>query len=301
MTRPASLHRRCLLASIFGAAARSCFGEDSPLRFGVSQNLVHELNASDARAAITVWIRRITSDLAVNATFEGSLFESPQRLEEKLRNSQLDAVGINILDYRQMAGLLDRSQVAVPVFRGAFEYVLLVPTASAARNIAALRGHRLLMLDSAMAAAAPAWLETLVGEVEPQGPGRFFSTVTRNSKPTQVMLPVFFRQAEACLTTQSSFVTMSELNPQVASRLRPLAVSPEIVPVLYAFRKGWQSTIRDKALRAFSSVGASSAGRQLMTLFQCENLVVKDGSCLDPSVEILAAAERLRKRNGGVL
>ncbi|MFN7938171.1 MAG: PhnD/SsuA/transferrin family substrate-binding protein [Bryobacteraceae bacterium] len=296
-----SLYRRHLLAALLGATAYPGHANESPLRFGVSQSLVHELNANDARAALSVWIRRITSDLAVDASFGSDLFISPDRLEEKLRNEQLDAVGISILDYRRMAGLLDKSQVAVPVFRGRFEYVLLVAADSKVHDVSALRGLRLLLLDSAMASAASAWLATLLDSIEPKGPAAFFSSITIHSKPSKVMLPVFFRQSEACLTTHSSYVTMSELNPQVATRLRVLTVSPEIVPLMYAFRKGWKGGVKEKALRAFSAVASTSAGRQLLTLFQCEDLAVKDGSCLDPSIEILAHAERLRKRKGAAL
>ena len=53
-----------------------------------------------------------------------------------------------------------------------------------------------------------------------------FCRVEQNKKLTKVVLPVFFRQNDACVVTRRGFKTMSELNPQVGQQLRVLASSP---------------------------------------------------------------------------
>jgi len=278
------------------AALLSCCGSlsaaEPAMRMGLSESLVRDVNATDARAAMNYWIRNLVAGLNIQVQLDDGMFSNASQLEARLKGGEIDAVGVNILEYRRIAPLLDRSQVTVPVFRTRFEYVLLVRADGPLTTLSALRGRRLLLLDSLAACVAPAWLSNLVAAGEPLDPARFFSEITRRSKPSQVILPVFFGQADACLTTQPSFSTMGELNPQVARGLRPLAVSPEIVHSLYAFRKGWNNPTRDKVVQGFANMGATAMGRQVMTMFQCDSLATRSAHCLDASLAILAQAER---------
>lgn len=262
------------------------------MRLALSESLVRDVNATDARAAMSYWIRNLIAGMNIQVKLDDGLFSNASQLEARLKGGEIDAVGVNILEYRRIAPLLDRGQVTVPVFRTRFEYVLLVRADGPLSTLSALRGRRLLLLDSLAACVAPAWLSTLIGAGEPHDPAQFFSEIVRRSKPSQVILPVFFGQADACLTTQPSFITMGELNPQVVRRLRPLAVSPEIVHSLYAFRKGWNNATRDKVVEAFANMGVTATGRQVMTMFQCDSLATRDAHCLDASLALLAQAER---------
>jgi len=277
------------------AAILSCCGglsaAEPAMRLGLSESLARDVNATDARAAISYWIRNLVAGMNIQVQLDEGLFSNASQLEARLKGGEIDAVGVNILEYRRMTSLLDRSQVTVPVFRTRFEYVLLVRADGPLTTLPALRGRRLLLLDSLAACVAPAWLSNLVGG-EAHDPAQFFSEIVRRSKPSQVILPVFFGQADACLTTQPSFSTMGELNPQVVRRLRPLAVSPEIVHSLYAFRKGWTNPTRDKVVQAFANMGATATGRQVLTMFQCDSLSTRDAHCLDSSLAILAQADR---------
>lgn len=278
--------------------AGSGLSAEPAMRLGLSESLVRDVNATDARAAMSFWINNMVEGPSIRVQLDDGLFSNATQLEGRLRRGEIDAVGVNILEYRRLAPLLDRSEVTVPVYRTRFEYVLLTRAGEALSTVGSLRGRRLLALDSMAACVAPAWLGFLVAAEEPRGPTALFGEIVRRSKPSQVILPVFFGQADACLTTQPSFSTMGELNPQVARRLRPLAVSPEIVHSLYAFRKGWNNTTREKVVQAFANMRATASGRQVMTMFQCDSLATRDAHCLDATMAILAQAERTGRKEG---
>jgi len=121
----------------------------------------------------------------------------------------------------------------------------------------------------------------------------FFKQIKRSSKASLVTLPVFFHQADACLTTSNSFKVMGELNPQVASQLRALATSPELMPTFFAFREHERSPLSPQIFEAMERMHETSAGKQILTLVKADRIVAEPVSCLDSSLELLARHERL--------
>lgn len=270
------------------------------LRLGLSDSLIADVNPADARAAMSVWIKRLTSGLDVELQIDPGIFEPADQLLGKLRTGQMDTLAVTVGEYRRITEYLDPKEIVVQTQKGKLEYVLLVRSDAADKGIAQLRGKRLVMLKSVQTLVAPAWLANLVSAEEAGGPERFFGSITLEAKPSQVVLPVFFGRADACLTTGLSFATMCEMNPQVGLRLRPLAVSPEIVASLYAFRKGWASRTRELVVRALSDLRSSAAGRQVLALFQCDSLVVLPTAHLKPTLAILDQYEKSGRKFSGI-
>jgi ABC-type phosphate/phosphonate transport system substrate-binding protein len=285
--------RRQALALLVAASAGARAQDQSKaFGLGLSESVVGDVNLNDARAAMTVWINRLTKELGLSVRIAPEIFEKAEAFPARLRAGTLDAVAVNLLEYRRMSTLLDDRQVTVPVQARRLEYVLLVNSNAGIAKVADLKGRRLTLLANPSACVAPAWLWTLIHPLEPAGPGRFFGSITREPRPAKVMLPVFFGQVEACVTTSESFATMSELNPQMGKRMRSLAVSPEIVASLYGFRKGWDQRSRDRMKAALANVGNSASGRQVLALFQINGLAARDTSCLDSALAILDQADR---------
>jgi phosphonate transport system substrate-binding protein len=113
------------------------------------------------------------------------------------------------------------------------------------------------------------------------------------NKATRVALPVFFRQADACLMTRTSFEVLGELNPQLNKQLRVLAISPELVPAGFAFRADYVSPLRAQMLTEMARLGETPAGQQILALTQAERIVDRPVSCLDNALELLAQHRRL--------
>lgn len=290
-----TLTRRALLSACMAMPSRSASATLELVRFCVSENLVNDVSISDARAAMAVWMRRIVQDLQLEVRTAAEVFEREDRILSKLRQVEIDCVALTLPEYRRLRDLLDPSQFVVPGQKTQLEYVLIVRSGSGINSVADLRGRRLVTLQSPLTVVAPAWLSTVLGAAGYDAPERFFGALSTKAKPSQVILPVFFGQAEACLTTRSSFLTMSELNPQTRTRLQPLAVSPPIVPSVQAFRKGYEGRAKEFVFKALTGLGSSVAGRQALTLFQVEDLAIKGPAHLKPSLDILDQAEHLTR------
>ena len=234
--------RRQALALMLGASQRLAgapAAETAPvLRLAISESLVADVNLNDARAAMLIWIKRMSQDLNFQIDINPKVFDTTLEILNRARKGQLDAVALNVTEYRQVADELDSNQVVAGVgSTGTEQYVILAKQNGGIQKLGDLRGRRLLMLKVPRMCVAPAWLSTILEEGRFGPSEQFFSTVNAESKVSRVVLPVFFGQAEACLTTKRGFDTMCELNPQVAKDLRALAVSPEMVVTFYVFRK----------------------------------------------------------------
>ena len=303
--RRASRSRRNALALILGAVSGpprklAASGAGEEIRLAISESVVGDVNLSDARAAMQIWIKRITQDL--NVVISPSLFDTTQEILRRTRRGQLDAVALNALEYRQIADMLDPSQIVTSAGAAGLEqYVILAKRNNGIGRLSDLKGGRLCVLKSPKMCVAPAWLSTVLYEGNLGTGEQFFGSMIADSKFSRVILPVFFGQAEACLTSRRGFETMSELNPQVAKDLQPLASSPPMVVSFYIFRKNFPSVQRQKLIRAISSLRETTAGVQLATLFQFDQLTVRDASSLESVLGVLEKADRAagRRSAGG--
>ena len=292
--------RRHALAVILGACpwlSGALDGADggAPTRLAISESVLGEVSLNDARAAMTIWIKLMAE--SVNLVIGPKLFSTTLEVQDGVRRGLLDAMAMNVIEYRPIADLLDSQIVTAAGDAGLDQYVILAKQNSGIRQLGDLKGRRLYTLKTPRMCVAPFWLFTIL-EAGHHGPAeQFFGSVVKDAKFSRVVLPVFFGQADACLTTKRGFDTMCELNPQVGRELTVVASSLPMVVTFYVFRKNYQSVNRERLIKALSSsLGATAAGRQIRTLFQFEDLAVRDASCLANALSLLDEADRARAR-----
>jgi len=288
-----------LTAGLSLRAAVAAADSGAPVRLAISESLVTDVNINDARAAMVIWLQRMMVDLNVVIEINPKVFDTTLEIVRRARTGQLDAVALNVVEYRQIADFLDPSEVMAEAgTEGEEQYILLAKRNGGIQHVADLRGRRLTMLKTPKMCVASAWISTLLdaGHLGPSD--QFFGSVIEDTKVSKVVLPVFFGQTEACLTSKRSFDTMVELNPQVGKDLTAIASSPAMVVTFYVFHKNYHGVNREKFAKVYSNVRADAAGRQLATLFQFQALVVRDADCLAPALAVLSAAEHLRRRPG---
>jgi phosphonate transport system substrate-binding protein len=263
----------------------------------ISESTVADVNLSDARAAMQTWIKRMQSDLNVTIEIDAKVFSTTEEIVRRVRDGQLDAAALNVIEFRPIADLFDSSGILVSAgASGPDEYLLLVKRDSGFKRLADLRGRRICISSAPKMCAAPAWLTTLLDDAHLGQAETFLGHITSDPRISRVVLPVFFDQMEACIAPRRGFETMSELNPQVNRSLTAIATSATLVTSFYAFRRNYRNSTREKFVNLHKTLLASTAGRQLAALFQFDELTVRDATCLDSSLSILDAADRIRAK-----
>jgi phosphonate transport system substrate-binding protein len=107
------------------------------------------------------------------------------------------------------------------------------------------------------------------------------------------VLPVFFRQTDACLVDRQGFDTMCELNPQLGKQLRTLASSPRLITMVFCFRSAYSPPVKNEIVRAMEELYTTPAGQQILTVFQIDKMQIASDSDLDSARELLDAYEQL--------
>lgn len=263
---------------------------DATFRVGISHGILPEINENDARAAMKVWGRSITRERGIPIEADPLLFRNGEELRRALEDRAVDCVAIQTTEY---AGL-PRRDVFGPAFimrnagRVRERYVLLAHRDAAVTSLTSLRGRSLNLNQNSRLCLAEAWLGMRVAESGLGSLTSFMNRISRQARISKAVLPVFFRQVDACVVTESGFETMSELNPQVGLQLRVIERSPEFVPTVICFRADYAPAFRDAIFDALRGLHESAAGQQVLTIFECERIVDAPADWADSALELLA-------------
>jgi ABC-type phosphate/phosphonate transport system substrate-binding protein len=264
------------------------------LRVGFSSSMFTDVNENDARASMKVWAEVLFKERGLPIDPEMTLMNSSEEIARAVRSKLVDALALTTQEYWALQKEMHSSHIVVSKFDGHFgeEYLVLVHRESGIERIADLRGHSVTFFLNPRMSLASAWLDTALAKEGLGRTSKFFGRVTQFNRLPRVILPVFFRQSDACVVTRRGFQTMSELNPQVGRQLKVIASSPELVPGGLFFRDEFSRSVRDKVFAELDKLHTTPAGQQALTVFQSGRLEVQPISILNSSFELLARHSR---------
>jgi phosphonate transport system substrate-binding protein len=294
-----------LLATLAATGATGAPVPDAPeapraetersFKIALTANMFTEVNESEARAALKVWIMTVAKERGIPVNPELVVYNGPAAALRAADTDQIDGYGASLEEFSALRERIAFDRIVVATRNGSFHdsYVVLVRADSGWTKLADLRGRDLLALHNPRMSMAFVWLDTVLLE---EGLGRataFFGSIENQNKPSRVALPVFFHKAAVCLMTLKSFAAMQELNPQLGKQLRVLAQSPELMSSVFAFRADFKSPYRKQMFQEMQRLPESPAGQQILTLLQSERIEEKPLSTVDGSLALLARHRQL--------
>lgn len=297
-----TISRRHCLALIAGAGVAGLLPEVSRsekpehvLRVAISADTLAGANVNDARAAYKVWISEVTRQFPSGvAQMDPEIFLPSEAMIRGVRRATIECFGITALEFVKLADLVDPNYLLLQDYLAdGMEYVLLVHADSSFRKVADLAGAQLVTHYHRDMVLAQPWLGTLLAANNLAQPDHFFGGQRLTDNLNQVILPVFFRRADAACVARRNWETAAELNPQLGRDLRPLAVSPRLVPIAIAFRRGCSAEGRKVLIDSILRVTSVSAGQQIVTLYQSHGFVLKPTSVMNSTVEMVTQFERV--------
>lgn len=273
-------------------------GKRDRIHLAASTDMMGEVNVNDARAAIRSWADEIVKASGMEIAYGDGPLMSSDLLFDQVSRGAVDAFAINVLEYMRLAPYIDPNLLLIDkaYAPGGLEYLLVVNDESGIKSLANLRGRQLALINSPEMCLAPVWLETVLAASNLGSMEAFFRGITRVAKLSRAVLPVFFRQMDACLVTRRGFSLMCEMNPQLARKLRVILISPKLVPIVFAFHKDLPADRKNKLKDALVALPATAVGKQLMTLFQSDGMFVSNDSIVKGSVELVKASQRIKTR-----
>lgn len=278
--------RVCFAVALAAAGSGTCavpvpaFTEEKvPLvmNVGFTRAAFSGVNEADVRAALAVFVARIGERHGYDIKARVCVFDEIVDLKEAIQRDGLDLVIMDTWDYLTCCPSLNMPIEFITVEQGVVRdsYVILTRPDSGITKVADLEGRRVFVLDCVTANNGCHWLRTEVLSVGGVNPDRFLGRLILKAKVSQVVLPVFFGQADACVVGLSGLKTLSEMNPQICRRLVAVAESPPFLETVCLVRRnGWQRECqREDLLSAMREFSSDPAGKQILTLFKFDQFI----------------------------
>jgi len=283
-------------AQLMAGSDTSTRSDAPPLRMAVSEKVVCGVNLNDAKAAMSVWAQELlkTADLKFVVTPGQDWVMPSDQLLEAIRDRKLDLFCVTVHEYRRVALFVDTTHIITDDYGGE-ELLLLVREDGRIASLADLRGRSLILQESPNTSLAEPWLTVSLWKEGLESPQQLLGHMTTNTKLSQVVLPVFFGQADACVVTRRGLDTMVELNPQLARKLKVLRASPQMESAFFACRKDCPLSLKNPLFERLLKLKSSVTTRQVLTLFQSPGFADRDANCLGPANALLDAYERHRE------
>ncbi len=246
--------------------------EPEDIRAGYSMGAFRSVNPKDAEIAMKIWVSQLCRQGGIQFNkVEAQLFANLSDLTQAINNQKVDFIGLNSVDYLMIRNHVQLEPALITVFGNHYgnEYVLLVNKGLNVDNLSQLKARKIFLYMGSTSIPL-LWLRHLLKKQGLPGKDRFFSSCKEVDKASQAILPVFFRQADACIVTRRAFETSSELNPQITQKLEPLITSPLYADSLMLFRKDYKSENKKIIIDMCLNLNKFPQGKQILTLFQID-------------------------------
>jgi len=284
--------RICLLLAAVPLGTR---GAEAPVHFrlGMSENMIStDVNEGDAKLAMEAWRAAVAKQSGIVVDLD---ILPIAKLVRAVQQRQVDAFTTTAVEFPEVENYASHYLVMDEASaKGGDEYLLLVHDDSGIRSVGELRHKTLNVFDHPKMCLASIWLESLLSSSNSGATPDFFGRITTQTKLSRVVLPVFFRQTDACLVTRRGFGTMCELNPQLGRKLRVVASSPKLISSVMTFHKDLPADRRQTMQTAILSLSKTAAGQQALILFETSQLIAGDSSVLRNTLDLLKAHDQLR-------
>ena len=267
------------LLAIFVTAVPAAFSQSGAresinLHIALTRSGFIGVNEGDAKAAFKVFAMRIGEKRGYDVTPYVSIFDDVAELATEIGRDTQDLVILDTWDYLTYAPFTNMPVEFVAIEQGVIvePYVLLARADRGISGISDLKGKHVIVLESCNANNCRNWLRTELLALGLADPQAFFQRMEIKEKVSQVVLPVFFGKADACVVDRSGFVIMSEMNPEVGKTLSVLAHSePYLDSICCVRQSGWeQEQNRSDLLAALEEIPEDPAGKQIMETIQVQ-------------------------------
>jgi phosphonate transport system substrate-binding protein len=253
----------------------ACAEDNSRLRIGFTGSAFQDVSNTDIKAAVSVLIQKVAWKQFGKG--ESRFYETLSEMTMDLKNRKIDVLATPVEEYMEMKKHLPLDPLLITASDNGseMELLLLVRKDSGIRTFRDLRGRTIVVppKNPRCLDMYTAWLETLVMVEGSKGIDTYFSSVKETRTAAKAVMPVFFRQADACVVTRQVFDLTAELNPQINRELMIISRRGKLSQGIIAVDRRLSEEAKEKLRQAFLTLHQTPEGEQLLMLFKVRKLV----------------------------
>lgn len=278
------INLRCVAAALMTlaltvmqcVATAPAMAEEIPynLRIGFSRTAFVSVPKDDIKIAVQLLSQKLARKSQVMA--ESRVYESTIDIERELKSKKVDLVILGSDEFIRIRGHAHLEPVMTTVARSSHEVelLLLARKESGLNSFTDLKNKSIALpsLYSQFGVMYLTWLETLIFKAGAASIGNYFSSVNETRNASQAIMPVFFRKSDVCVVSRQAFEIASELNPQIARDMKTIAHINRLAGGIIAFRQDLPDVLKQKVIKALTTLHEDQEGRQMFMLFQMSKL-----------------------------
>ncbi len=157
----------------------------------------------------------------------------------------------------------------------------------------ALRGKKLALVE--YDPIADLYMDFLALSVFKKGYKDSFKGITREKKANQIILKLFFGQADAVCVYQNAFRLATELNPQLFTKLQIISQMSGIPQGAGLFHKNVSPAFREQVITEAIKLDANVRGQQLLQLFKADKVIRASLADLTAAKQLYIDYQQLKK------
>jgi ABC-type phosphate/phosphonate transport system substrate-binding protein len=261
------------------------------LKVGYPRYAFSDVDIKDAQAALEIWTKQLVKETSYPVASTVTIYTDEDSLLLALQNNKVNLAALSTTGYLKIKDSPSVQPLFVPSGKGQVgdEFCLLVNRQSGITSAPQLKNGKVLVyprctLDSVQTL----WLINYLKDQRLPVMKEFFQCFKITETPSQAILPVFFRQADACFTPRRVFETVAEMNPQVGNQIQILAQSPPLLRGLLVIRSDMDGRLKESVKTTLAEMNANPQGKQILTLLRYDRLVPFQAAYLNSVARYLA-------------
>jgi phosphonate transport system substrate-binding protein len=242
----------------------------------------------DIEAATKILAGELNKERKNAFDFEIVVCNNQTELNNNLK-SQFDLLYISPIEYLQLKKNFDIEPALVTETNNNYGdiYYLITNKKENKNEIRDLRDGIVFVLSNTEKQAASLWLDKILRDNKLPVKSKFFKKINYENKATNVVLPVFFKKANASVVSSSSFELLSDLNPQIEKDAQILKSSKPFIRAIFCFDGRSKDEKRKKFLLEYMlKIHQGAYGKQITELYMVDKLILFKKEYLENILEL---------------
>lgn len=242
----------------------------------ISEDVLGNVNRSDARAAMELVLKEIVSELSLKERpIIPEIINNMDEIKKRIKQDKADAIAFFSLDY-----LKYKSELPVkPLFlvqkneEPGVKYIVLIKNGSNIKSLSDLESKKILSLDNREEEIVEKWLYIEMKKENIKNPLEIINNFIKIPKATKRVFSVFFEKSDACVISKAQFKSMCDLNPQLSTQLKVLIESPTYITQVYCLNTASKKKGMSETMNISLKLNYTKNGNKLLSLFQILKIV----------------------------
>jgi len=241
-----------------------------------SKNSFHNIKLEDAHATAQILANHIKKLKNVKSNFKVEIVTGDKEIIESCNNG-FDMILLTTDEYFRLRKKIPIEPFCVNYTNSSYGYVyqLIVNKSDKINDISQLKGETIFIQSNSENNVATKWLNKLLKVAKLKTMDVFFKEIILSNKATNVLLPVFFNKAKACIVTNSSFNLLKELNPGISNQTKVIYSSEPLILGITCLNSQNTNSDNYKVMQEIlPTMHENQYGKQLLQLFGADKLIL---------------------------